>query len=132
MGKARLLTQTSREKLGYLDGINLFFGALLGANLGTLGTMPLGDYIMLIAVLAGLVMAIRAVSLSDRRLYSIGMLAFCLAIMALFLFVPALQPEGLSGSDLDRLTATLLIWVATAVLVEFYPTRDAPAPEDQA
>ena len=126
------MTQTSREKLGYLDGINLFFGALLGANLGTLGTIPLGDYIVLIGVLAGLVMAIRAVSLSERRVYSLVMLALCIAVMACFLFVPPMQPEGLGQADLNRLGATLFVWVAVATAVEFYPTRDAAQPEDQA
>ncbi|HKR24194.1 MAG TPA: hypothetical protein VJS15_02965 [Allosphingosinicella sp.] len=123
------LKQTGREKLGYIDGVNLFFGALLGANLGTLGAMPLTDYVVLIALLVALVMAIRTVSLSDRRLRALAMLAFCLAVFAAFLFVPGVQPEGFARSDLERLAATILVWVAVTTTVEFYPTG---GDEDQA
>jgi len=123
MAKPSIWIHTSREKLGYADGINLFFGALLGANLGTLGAIPLDDYVVLIGMLAGLVMALRAVTLSERRLYAFGMLAFCLAILVAFLFVPTLRPDGLAEADVNRLGATLIIWILVATSVEFYPTR---------
>lgn len=123
MAMKSLLAQTKREKLGSIDGINLFFGALLGANLGTVGTMPLRDYILLIALLVALVASIRTASLSERRFYAHSMLAFCIALFALFLFLPGFEFESLSAADRDRLAATLVIWVVTATLVEFYPTR---------
>jgi hypothetical protein len=122
--------QTRGEKLGTIDGINLFFGALLGANLGTLGTIPIGEYVKLIALLAGLVMTIRLVSVSERRRYALGMLALYLVLVALILFVPITRPKGLSPDDLHRLAATLLIWVGATMLTEFYPTREPP--DDQA
>ena len=124
MAKTSIWSQTKREKLGTIDGINLFFGALLGANLGTLGTMPLGEYVKLVALLAGLVMTIRLVSVSERRGYALGMLAFYLVLVASILFLPALQPDGLSANDLNRLAATLIIWVSATMLTEFYPIRE--------
>ena len=130
MAKPSIWAQTKREKLGTIDGVNLFFGALLGANLGTLGSIRLYDYIYLIVLLAALVMAIRTVSLSERRPYALAMLAFCLAIVAAVLFIPGAQPEGLSRGDLDRLAATLDVWIVVTTGVEFAPTRDTD--EDQA
>lgn len=130
MAKTPLWAQTKGEKLGTIDGINLFFGALLGANLGTLGTMPIGEYVKLVALLAGLVMTIRLVSVSERRGYALAMLAFYLLLVGLILFVPITRPEGLSSDDLNRLVATLVIWVGATMLTEFYPTREPP--DDQA
>jgi len=130
MAKTPLWAQTKGEKLGTIDGINLFFGALLGANLGTLGTMPIGEYVKLVALLAGLVMTIRLVSVSERRGYALAMLAFYLLLVGLILFVPITRPEGLSSDDLNRLVATLVIWVSATMLTEFYPTREPP--DDQA
>lgn len=123
MTKTPLWAQTKREKVGTIDGINLFFGALLGANLGTLGGMSLGEYIKLVALLGGLVMTIRLVSVSERRGYALGTLGCYVILAGLVLFVPALQPKGLSPDDLDRLVATVGIWIAATMLTEFYPTR---------
>lgn len=121
---ASIWIQTKREKIGTIDGINLFFGALLGANLGTLDTLPLAEYVKLIALLVGLVMTIRLVSVSERRWYALATLALYVALLLGVLFVPFLQPKGLPTSDLHRLAATLGIWVVVTMLVEFYPTAE--------
>jgi len=126
MEKVGIWAQTSREKLGTVDGINLFFGALLGANLGTLGTIPLLDYAKLILLLAGLVITIRLVSVSERRLYALATLGLYLVLVGAVLFVPAFQPEGLDPTDLQRLAVTLTIWVVATMAVEFYPTKEIP------
>lgn len=123
-----LWTQTRREKLGAIDGLNLFFGALLGANLGTLDALPLGEYAKIVIMLAFGVAAIRIAATSERRVYAIASLAFYMAVLATLLLVPRFKPEGMSEADLQRLAATILIWVGTAMVFEFYPTRDeAPA-----
>ena len=136
MGMTGIWTQTQREKLGTIDGINLFFGALLGANLGTLGTVPLDDYVKLVLLLVGLVVTIRIVSVSERRGYAYGLLVFYLGLAAAFFFVPAFQPEGLAEADLNRVVATLAVWVTVTTVVELYPTADSlpakPAVDDDA
>jgi hypothetical protein len=119
-----LWIQTRREKTGTIDGINLFFGALLGANLGTIGTLPLLEYAKLIMLLAGLVMTIRLVSVSERRWYALGTLALYVVLMSGVLFLPLLRPEGLATDDLHRLVATLAIWVTVTMAVELYPTSE--------
>ena len=121
-----LWSQTEREKLGSVDGINLFFGALLGANLGTVEALPLEEYVKLVVLLVGLVATLRLVSVSERRRYALATLAFYVVVVAVILFLPATRPEGLPTADLHRLAATLSIWVATTMMIEFYPTKTTP------
>ena len=127
-----LFTQTRREKAGTIDGINLFFGALLGANLGVADRLPAMSYAQLMALLAGLVVTIRIVSVSERRLYAYFSLALYVVLMMVVLLVPALGIDGLARDDLQRLALTLAIWVGATVLVEFMPVRDAASPADEA
>ena len=48
-------SQTGREKEALVQGTNLFFGALLGVNLGTANDLPLSVYALLVLLLAGTV-----------------------------------------------------------------------------
>ena len=118
-----LWKQTRAEKIGSIDGFNLFFGALLGANLGTLGEVPLGDYIKLIGLLAGTVAILRMVSTSDRRGYALVMLATYVVLIVLILVDQDLRPEGMSLADLQRLGVTLAVWIIAVLALEFAPTH---------
>ena len=116
-------TQTKREKLGEIDGLNLFFGALLGANLGTLDALPIVEYAKLIVLLAGAVAAIRMAATSERRVFAFATLLLYVATLAGVLLVPRFKPEGMAEADLQRLVVTLAVWIGTAVIFEIYPTR---------
>ena len=122
-----LLLQTRSEQAGTIDGLNLFFGALLGANLGTLGRMPIGDYAELVIFLSAVVVGLRVVSTSERRLYAFASLAVIGAALA-FRLGSGDYADAISGTDLQRLAATLAIWVGFALLVEIAPTHDPVAP----
>ncbi|QAY78014.1 hypothetical protein [Sphingosinicella sp. BN140058] len=115
--------QTKAEKLGFIDGFNLFFGALLGANLGTLGTVPLRDYVLLIILLAGTVAVLRMISTSERRLYALASLALYVGLLAMVFGSERMAPNGLSEGDLHRLVATLAIWIVAVLAIEFAPTH---------
>lgn len=121
----RLWAQTKREKVGTIDGINLFFGALLGTNLGSLDGLGLKQYAWLVAILCGTVVAIRLVATSERRWYALsGLAAYC-ALLASMLLRPSQRPEGVPLEDLQRLIVTLAIWIGAALLFEFWPTRES-------
>lgn len=122
-----LLTQTPREKVATVDGIGLFFGALLGANMGTLEGLDLHDYAILIIVLAATVMTLRVFSMSERRGYAYALLGLYVVIVGLFLFVPGPRPAGLAADDAARLAITLAVWLGAVLSVEFYPMA---APKD--
>lgn len=120
-----LWTQTPREKAATVDGINLFFGALLGANLGTIDGLGLLDYAEVIFVLAGTVMTLRIFSTSERRGYAFGLLALYVVAVACFLFLLKRNPVGISPADVDRLAVTLTVWLGAVLLVEIHPTMRA-------
>lgn len=117
-----LMSQTSREKIAMVDGINLFFGALLGANLGTLAGLGFKDYASIVFVLAATVMALRMFSTSERRVYAYSLLALYSGTVALFLYFQ--RPAGLAPGDATRLMITLGIWLGAVVFVELHPTRE--------
>jgi hypothetical protein len=131
LGKMKgLWTQTPREKTATVDGINLFFGALLGANLGSADVLGLYDYARLIFILAATVMTLRIFSTSERRGYAYGLLGGYVFLVALFLYLLRRDPAGMSPADVDRLAVTLAFWLGAVLFAELYPTRDAG--QDQA
>jgi predicted membrane channel-forming protein YqfA (hemolysin III family) len=122
---------TPGGKAGAVDGLNLFFGALLGANLGTMQGMELFDYFKIILLLAGTVMVLRMLSTSERRLYMIVNVFIYAMIMSTFLLVPRFQPKGVAPTDLHRLAITLAVWLVLVVASELVPTRDqTKSPQD--
>ena len=125
-----LFLATPGDKAGSIDGLNLFFGALLGANLGTMQDIAFGEYVKLILLLAGSVMILRMISTSERRWYALGTAVFCVAGVASVFFIPMLKVKGLSEAAQHKLLATLAIWLACVLLVEFSPAhKDSPAVE---
>jgi hypothetical protein len=126
-----LFVSTPGGKAGAIDGLNLFFGALLGANLGTLGHLPLFEYVKLIFLLAATVMTLRMVSTSERRLYMLVVLGAYAVLLAGLATLPALQPKGLALEDLYRLIATLAVWVFFVLGTELSPVREDPAPRPE-
>ncbi|MEA3052396.1 MAG: hypothetical protein QOG72_1299 [Sphingomonadales bacterium] len=123
----RYLLLTSRERTGTIDGLNLFFGALLGANLGTLNTLELRHYLYFILILAGTVMALRMISTSERRGFAILFVAAYAVLIVAMWTVPSLQPRGLSEADLHRTLATVAVWIGAVLLQEAFPVLDDPA-----
>ena len=120
-----LFRSTSGGKAGAIDGLNLFFGALLGANLGTVQGMGLYDYVKLIVLLAATVMVLRMFSTSERRRYMLIVLVIYVLLIAGTLLLPSFQPRGMAQSDLHRLVATLGVWVAFILGAELSPVHDA-------
>jgi len=117
---------TQGEKLGSIDGLNLFFGALLGANLGTMQSLPTGEYVKLIVLLAGTVIVVRMISTSERRAKVFALIAVYVVLVSANFFLPAFKPKGMSDSDIDKLAATLAIWLIFILIAEFAPMRERP------
>ncbi|HZF43636.1 MAG TPA: hypothetical protein VEZ48_09530 [Sphingomonadaceae bacterium] len=118
--------QTRREKAAVISALNLFFGALIGANLGAFERLPMSGYILLITVLAGSVMVLRIVSLSDRKAYKLRMLAIYIVAVPFVLVVLASRAEIEVGA-FQRLGVTLVIWLALVLITELTPARDETA-----
>lgn len=120
----KFFRNTAGGKVGSIDGLNLFFGALLGANLGTMQSLPLYEYVKLIVILVGSVMVLRMLSTAEQRSRVFAVLALYALLIAGMLFVPAFKPKGLPEPDLQKLVATLAIWLACVVLIEFSPVSE--------
>ena len=124
-----MFVNTRGGKEGATDGLNLFFGALLGANLGTLDAMRLVDYIQLTTLLAATVMALRMVATAERRAYMFVVLAMYALLLVALVMLPNLKPEGLRVEDLHRLVATLAVWLIFVMGIELSPVREPDGAE---
>lgn len=105
-----------------INGLNMFFGAILGFVLA--GTEKLDDlqFGMVLAVLAGVVITIFFISASRNRI----------AYSATALIWAAAFPEAidfmLQGQDLvpGKIRPTLLVWTLMTIVVEFWARDKAP------
>ncbi len=130
----KLFVAEKGRKEGAMDGLNLFFGALLGANLGTITGLKLVTYVQLIVLLVSTVMALRIFAMSEKRLFGGVMLGLYAAALVALASLPGLQPRGLDTADLNRLVATLIVWIVMVVMLEIISRQKAeqaaPAVED--
>jgi len=119
-----ILRNTPGEKSGSVDGLNLFFGALLGANLGTMQSLALLQYGKLVVLLAGSVIVLRMISTSERRAKVFALVGAYVALVSANFLVPALKPKGMPDQDIYKLVATLAIWLVFILIAELTPTRE--------
>ena len=105
-----------------IDGVNLFFSALLGANVGVMNDMPLNDYFKMILLLTGAVTAIFTMAVSERRsvFWSTG-LAFAVILLGLGVAPPV--PSDESRQDFHRLVVTMGVWLGMLLLLRFTTER---------
>ena len=115
------LRMTHREYRANLDGLNIFFGAVLGfvlAGAEALGTVA---FSVLLLMTASMVVTILYISSSDKRLTYAVFAIIAVAVLPRVFdgFFPGLQvlPRNLQP--------TLAVWVGMTILVEFLP-RGAP------
>lgn len=116
---------TPGEKRGMLDGISLFFGALIGTNLGSADGLSSREYLMLIVMLSGTVMSIRIFSTTERRWYGFSLLGAYAFLVGHFLFFSKIS-AGIPIVDREKLAITLIVWTGTVMLAEFVPVRQLP------
>jgi hypothetical protein len=120
----RLLGQTRAERSAYRNGLTLFFGALLGANLGSLEGLDLKSYVSIVALLAGVVMAFQLIGRARSRAYALVNLGIYAALLGYAILNRDNIVTGLPPGDLDRLLATLVVWLGGLMLVELPPVID--------
>ncbi len=134
------VSYTEAERRSTLAGVNLFFGALLGAHLGTMDQLPLRDYILLVVLLAGAVTGILLVVSSRRMSVIWATVVIYVVVFGAILLVPAAQPPNMED-ELQRIVAMLAVWLVLlmgirlqpAVPEEGEPAGDKPlALEDEA
>lgn len=121
----RVLAGTAQEQRAGIVGLNLFFGALLGANLGTIGTLGLNEYVGLVILLAAFVSSM-FVLLTSRRKYVVVSSLFGMAVALAAVFVdPDFRPDGMED-EIQRIVATLLVWLGFVASMRLMPVVDDP------
>jgi hypothetical protein len=123
-----LESQTRAEKSAAINGMNLFFGALIGANLGSLHEINLRDYLLIAIIVCMIVLYIQVVPVTRQRWKYLVQLG----LMVAGLYVLLLHPLG---ADLFRerprpsphIFITICLWLASVASVEFRPLAREPA-----
>jgi hypothetical protein len=115
-----LFEMTEGERRGALAGVNLFFAALLGANLGTIKVSSISEQVFLSVLIAGAVAGLFTAAVSSRRSTSIGILAGYAILLAALILVPGIGP-GQIGPQLQSLAVTLGVWMGFLVIMRVTP-----------
>ena len=106
----------AEEYRASIQGLNLFFGAIIGVSFAGAEDLPLEDYASLLLLTAAIVMIILIVSNTRRRLF--GFLQLLIATgVAWYVMVRDPFIDGIPAP----LFPTLAIWSLLAALTEFTP-----------
>jgi hypothetical protein len=119
------LRMTAREYRANIDGLNIFFGAVLGFVLA--GSEKLDNFWfgVLLAVTSGIVVSILYITASKQRL------AYSILALALIGSMGSWLEDFLPGdpSIPAKLQPCLLVWALLTISVEFLPREKAEADE---
>jgi heme O synthase-like polyprenyltransferase len=122
--------QTRAEKRAAISGINLFFGALIGANLGSLERLALRDYLLLIIIVSLIVLYIQVAPVARKRWSYLMTLIGTVAGLAVLL----LTPVGLDVFEnrprpSPHLFVTIALWLLSVAMVELRPIAATTPPD---
>ncbi|MEO0441594.1 MAG: hypothetical protein AAF067_12065, partial [Pseudomonadota bacterium] len=97
-----------------INALNIFFGAVIGISLGSIGDIPTMDYVLLLIITAAAVTAILFVTYSERQYWSI-------LLVGLVLFAMWSMNEGDDQIVKlpPKLLPTLAVWALMAISTEF-------------
>jgi hypothetical protein len=113
----RPFRMTQREYRANLDGLNIFFGAVLGFVLAGAETLSPFAFTLLLIMTASIVITILYISSSDHRLtYTM----FAIAVIATLPLLPNALMPGVAFLP-RNLQPTLAVWLGMTIFVEFAP-----------
>jgi hypothetical protein len=121
--KIRSARMTQREYRANIDGLNIFFGAVLGFVLAGSETLDNFWFGMLLAMTSGIVVSILYITASEQRLAYSAMALVLIGTMNTVL-------EGVlpgANSMPPKLQPCLLVWALMTISVEFLPREQAEA-----
>ncbi|MFV0624993.1 hypothetical protein ACBY01_13425 [Sphingomonas sp. ac-8] len=108
---------TDAEYRANLNGINIFFGAVLGFVLAGTETLETAGFTLVLVLCSAIVISILYISSSRRRL--VYFLYTALGIACLPQVVTLIGPAGTTLPP--KLIPTLAVWTAMTAFVEFAP-----------
>jgi hypothetical protein len=116
--------QTLAERRAASNGTNLFFGALIGANLGALERLAIDDYLLLILVVALIVLYLQLAPVARRRWQRL----FELLAATGGLYFLLMTEAGLAVFESDpkpgpHLFYTIPLWLVSLLMIELRPVE---------
>ncbi|MEP3225469.1 MAG: hypothetical protein ABJO01_05800 [Parasphingorhabdus sp.] len=118
---------TQKEYEASINALNIFFGAVIGISLGSIGDIATKDYILLLIITSTAVTSILFVTYSDRRYWSI----FVLGLILIGMWKMDHSSDPIVGLP-PKLLPTLGVWALLAITTEFADiVRDDPSDKDQ-
>jgi hypothetical protein len=122
--------QTRAEKRASVNGINLFFGALIGANLGSLENLALRDYTLIAGMVCVIVLYIQLAPVARQRWLYMGILAVTVAVLYIILLAPAgpLHPFKDRPRPAPHLFVTICLWLLSVAYIELRPLANTEPP----
>jgi hypothetical protein len=108
------------------QGLNIFFGAVLGVVMGKTEKLSAVDFGFVLVMTAALVVLIQRItfgSLASRLFYSVATIAIIFSMPELF--------DSIYRSDKEfpvHIQVTLLVWVGMVAVMEFTPRKKVAAP----
>ncbi len=111
------------EYKAMLNGLNIFFGAVLGFVLAGTENLSSLEFGVMLSILATAVILILYISSSKHRiLYSI--FALIIALLAPDMIEGALKIQGAIS---EKVQPTLVVWALMTIVVEFWPQNKPEA-----
>jgi hypothetical protein len=122
------MRMTEREYRANIDGLNIFFGAVLGFVLAGSETLDNIWFAILLATTAGIVISILYITASEQRA------AYSVLALALIASMGAWLEDFLPGANSipAKLQPCLMVWALMTISVEFLPREKAEAAETTA
>lgn len=119
----RVFRMTEREYRANIEGLNIFFGAVLGFVLAGSENLAMLPFAGLLLIVAGTVISILYISSSDKRV------TYALLTVMLVAVLPRVMGNLLGhGTPMPpKVQPTLAVWAAMTILIEFLP-RDRGEP----
>jgi uncharacterized membrane protein YccC len=120
-----IFTANEQEYQAALNGLSIFFGAILGVALGGVEDLEPLPYITLLLMVSGVVLAILYIPASRHRVaYAVGLI-----VLLTTLLVTHDPGDMILGSFPlpGKLLPTLIVWTAATILVEFGPRSWQPS-----
>lgn len=124
LGKTGFGKMTVGEYQANLNGLNMFFGAVLGFVLTGTEALNSFQFGVILMLLAGAVISILYISSSKNRV-AYAIYALVVALVFPEMVDLAFRTDGLAP---DKIRPTLLVWTVMAIFVEFWGReRSQPA-----
>ncbi|HEX8309295.1 MAG TPA: hypothetical protein VF645_12845 [Allosphingosinicella sp.] len=118
-----MIRMTQREYRANIDGLNIFFGAVLGFVLAGSETLDDVGFGLLLATTSGLVISILYITASRWRLTYSAVSLILIATMERPLEMLFRGPDSIPA----KLQPCLMVWALMTILVEFLPRERAEA-----